>query len=343
MARVSRRGVLAAGLLAVTVPPGGDASDRRVDVHHHCTPPGWLRWAQERGVVGEPPWWARWDVTSTLAVMDRFGIETAVMSVTMPEARYRDAAQFREGHHVAYQAVADLVAAHPGRFAFLARTTGAADPDLAIWSAVTGLEAGAVGVQAPTHDRRDAYVGEPSLDPLLAELDARRTVLVLHPTDLPGGQPDQPTVPGVPNFLCDYALDTTRAAVCMIVHRTLDRFPRLSVVLPHGGGALPYLAARAEALGGRLEPPVPAARVRDYLRRFHYDTAAPMSPHATPTLLAVVDPTRLHYGSDWPAMSADEVGRAAAALDSDPALPGALRPAVNRHNALRLFPGLARP
>ncbi|MEV8443263.1 amidohydrolase family protein [Actinosynnema sp. NPDC051121] len=343
MAGVSRRGVLTAGLLAVTHPPPGHAPvpDRRIDVHHHCVAPGWLRWAQDRGIVGELPWWARWDPDSTLSLMDRLGIETAVMSVAMPEVRYRDTAQFREGHHVAYQAAHDLVDAHPGRFAFLARTS-APDPDLAIWSAVTGLEAGAVGAHALAHDGRGAYLGDPALDPLLTELDARRTVLVLHPTDLPGVPPDQPTVPGVPNFLCDYALDTTRAAVSMIVHRTLDRFPHLSVLLPHGGGALPYLAARAETLGGRLDPPVPAQRVRDYLRRFHYDTAAPMSPHSTPTLLAVIDPTSLLYGSDWPAMSADEVGRAAAALDTDPALSGALRRGVDRHNALRLFPGLAR-
>lgn len=341
MAGVSRRGVLSAGLLAATGPFTGHADDRRVDVHHHCTPPGWLRWAQSRGIVGELPWWAKWDTTETLSLMDRLGIETAVMSVAMPEVRYRDTAEFRDGHHVAYQAVRDLMSAHPGRFAFLARTTGAPDPDLAIWSALTGLEAGAVGAHALAHDRRDAYVGDPALDPLLAELSARRTALVLHPTDLPGGPPDQPTVPGVPNFLCDYALDTTRAAVSMILHRTLDRFPGLSVLLPHGGGALPYLAARAETFGGRLDPPVPAERVRDYLRRFHYDTAAPMSPHSTPTLLAVVDPTHLHYGSDWPAMPADEVRRAAAALDTDPALTSALRRGINRHNPLRLFPGLA--
>ena len=341
MAGMSRRSVLATGLLMATGSPSDDdARDRRVDIHHHCTPPGWLAWARAHGVVGDLPWWGHWDVSTTLSTMDRLGVETAVMSVAMPAARYRDVAQHREGLRVAYQAVRDLVAAHPGRFAFLARAN-APDPDLSMWSVRTGLEAGAVGVQAATHDTRGVYVGAPESDPLLTELDARHTVLVLHPTDLPGAPADLPAVPGVPTFLCDYALDTTRAAVGMIVHRVLERYPNLSVVLPHGGGFLPYLAARIETLGGHIDPPVPAARVRDYLRRFHYDTAAPMSPHATPSLLAAIDPMHLHYGSDWPAMSADEAVRAATGLDTDPMLDSAQRRGVNRHNAMCLFPGLA--
>ncbi|MGE7390463.1 amidohydrolase family protein [Streptomyces sp. NPDC004126] len=153
------------------------------------------------------------------------------------------------------------------------------------------------------------------------------------------GGPPGVTVPGVPNFLCDFLLDTTRAAANMIRNRTLDRFPNLSVILPHGGGFLPHIATRLEAFAGSFDPPVDPAVVRDHLRRFYYDTAGPMSPAGT--LLATVDPARILFGSDWPACPADVVTDVAVpALAADPALTPALRRAVNRENALRLMPRL---
>ncbi|MEU3724390.1 amidohydrolase family protein [Streptomyces sp. NPDC031705] len=154
------------------------------------------------------------------------------------------------------------------------------------------------------------------------------------------GGPPGVTVPGVPNFLCDFLLDTTRAAANMIRTRTLDRFPNLSVILPHGGGFLPHIATRLEAFAGSFHPPVDPAAVRDHLHRFYYDTAGPMSPAGT--LLATVDPARILFGSDWPACPADMVADIAVpALAADPALTPALRRAVNRENALRLMPQLA--
>ncbi|MFE1559066.1 amidohydrolase family protein [Streptomyces sp. NPDC058734] len=153
------------------------------------------------------------------------------------------------------------------------------------------------------------------------------------------GGPPGVTVPGVPNFLCDFLLDTTRAAANMIRNRTLDRFPNLSVILPHGGGFLPHIATRLEAFAGSFAPPVDPAAVRDHLHRFYYDTAGPMSPAGT--LLATVDPARILFGSDWPACPADMVADIAVpALAADPALTPALRRAVNRENALRLMPRL---
>ncbi|MEU9720928.1 amidohydrolase family protein [Streptomyces sp. NPDC047976] len=153
------------------------------------------------------------------------------------------------------------------------------------------------------------------------------------------GGPPGVTVPGVPNFLCDFLLDTTRAAANMIRNRTLDRFPNLSVILPHGGGFLPHIATRLEAFAGSFDPPVDPAAVRDHLHRFYYDTAGPMSPAGT--LLATVDPARILFGSDWPACPADMVADIAVpALAADPALTPALRRAVNRENALRLMPRL---
>ncbi|MEJ8671182.1 amidohydrolase family protein [Streptomyces sp. MS1.AVA.1] len=68
-----------------------------------------------------------------------------------------------------------------------------------------------------------------------------------------------------------------------------------------------------------------------------------MSPSATPTLLAAVDPDRILFGTDWPPTPAHVITDSVTpALDGDPFLSEQQLQGINRENALRLMPGLAR-
>ncbi|QDY80672.1 amidohydrolase [Streptomyces qinzhouensis] len=315
-----------------------------MDVHHHYTAPEWLGWAERKELVSpaQLPWWTRWDATETLGVMDRAGIATAVVSPAMPVRGFESGDQRRESVTVALDAVAGLTAAHPGRFAFFTPVFPD-DLEASRRSIARGLDdLGAVGVQTRANTR-GVYLGDPSHDRLLAELNERSAVINTHPHELPGTDPARPAVPGVPAFYCDFPLDTTRAAVNLIVNGTLDRYPNLSFILPHGGGFLPFIADRMGAFAHFLTPKVDAARVRDYLHRFYYDTAAPLGEAAAAALLATADPTRILYGSDWPASPADTItGVAVPALDRWSGLTPLQRRRVNRDNALRLLPSLNR-
>lgn len=328
--------------------PPDDGSRDRIDVHHHFCAPEWLEWAEGQGLVNRkalPPW-AHWDAAAALDLMDRAGIATAVLKPMLP-ARYATSAQLREATAITLRAAAEVTAAHPGRFAFHVPLF-LDDPGVSLWALRRGLdELGAVGVNV-TANYGGVYLGDPSYAPLFAELDDRSAVVDTHPHNLPlpggatgaGGGPGAVAVPGIPSFLCDFLLDTTRAALNMIHKGTLDRFPNLSVILPHAGGFLPHIATRVQAFAGALTPPVDPARVRDHLRRFYYDTAGPMSPAGT--LLAMAAPDRILFGSDWPACPAEMVTDIALpALAGDPALTPAHHRAINRDNALRLMPSLA--
>ncbi|MCP9210740.1 amidohydrolase family protein [Streptomyces sp. NEAU-Y11] len=320
--------------------PGDDARRSRVDVHHHYTAPEWLDWAEDKDVVRRDklPWWTRWDLDSALTLMDRAGIHTSVLTVAML-GRLREPALRKESARVALRSAGDLAAAHPERFAFFAPVF-LDNMELSRWSVTYGMdELGAVGVSTRT-SVRGTFLGDPSHDALLAELDERSAVISTHPMEVPG---DEAGLPGVPPFLCDFLMDTTRAAISLIVNGTLDRYPNLSFILPHGGGFLPYLASRLETFGDQLTPKVDGSRVRDYLHRFYYDTAGPMSPSSTPSLLTAVDPSRILYGSDWPPTPARVVTEVTApALDDDPALDAYQRRGINRDNACRLLPVLSR-
>lgn len=322
--------------------PRGDHStgQGRVDVHHHFTAPAWIDWAENKGLTRREklPWWAHWDEDTALGMMSKAGISTSILTAAMPGSPSQDPHQRKEGLHISLQAMSDLAQAHPRRFAFFTPVF-LDDLETSSWSVRKGLDDhGAVGVSTRT-SMKGEYLGNPAHEPLLAELNERAAVVSTHPMEMPSG----PVMPGLPPFLCDFLLDTTRAAISLILNGTLDRYPNLSFILPHGGGFLPYMATRLELFGHMLTPKIEPARVRDYLHRFYYDTAAPMSPSATPTLISTVDPDRILYGTDWPPTSADLITDVVApALDRDPALTDSQRRGINRDNALHLLPGLAQ-
>jgi predicted TIM-barrel fold metal-dependent hydrolase len=352
---MTRRGILAATGVGVTAAAGVLASRSaasagtgpatrpgsaagRIDVHHHAVPDAMRRWAIDQGLLPEEggPTWAQWRLEDTLEVMDDNGIAAGIASAPVPSEAFRDRVRAEEGVRVCNESLAELVAGNPARFGFFANVA-TYHVELAIEQAGHALdELGAEGVILMT-TTGDRYLGDPAFDPLFAELNERRAVVFIHPGPLPEGGTE---LPGVPDFIGDFLLDTTRTALNLIASGTLDRYPDVSVILSHAGGFLPWAAGRAESAGRQGEGPDPAA-IRRALRRFFYDTALPMSPYATPALLAAAGPGRVMYGSDWPARPAGEVATVTRAHDTDPSLSRHTRRRIDRDNALRLFPGLA--
>ncbi|WP_240803720.1 amidohydrolase family protein [Streptomyces sp. A0592] len=324
---------------AADADPAGTVHSK-IDMHHHYCAPEWREWAVHHGLIKpeQLPPWTRLDTEASIRFMDDAGITTAVLKPMLP-ARYRSSAQLREAINITLRSMAEVAASHPGRFSYYVPLF-LDDQEASSWAVRRGLgQLGAVGVNV-TANYGGVYLGDPAYDRLFHELNEQSAVVDTHPHNLPGGPPGASTVPGIPNFMCDFLLDTTRAAVNMISRRTLDRFPDISVVLPHAGGFLPYIATRLQALGRFCEPGVEPAAVRDHLSRFYYDTAGPMAPAAT--LLEHVPADHVLFGTDWPAAPADTVmDLALPALDADPAFtPEQLR-GIYHDNAMRLIPQLA--
>lgn len=131
-------------------------------------------------------------------------------------------------------------------------------------------------------------------------------------------------------------VDNTIAISKLILHGVLDRHPGLRIVLVHGGGYLPYQAARldggyrtGETKAGDLAQGLPSA----YLSAFHYDTVALSAP-AIRFLAELVGAEGMLLGSDFPFALGDPqptrtVEAAGLSLKS------------LRDNALELFPGVS--
>jgi aminocarboxymuconate-semialdehyde decarboxylase len=154
------------------------------------------------------------------------------------------------------------------------------------------------GVEIGTH-----IDGVPLGDPRLSEFYARAEELGLlvfvHPLYPIGveriGGPKELAAAAV------FPLETALAATSLLAGRVLERFPRLNILLSHGGGALPWIAPRIEfawkmaAPWSRAIPQAPS----ETLKKFWYDTIV-YDPASLRFLASQVGSGRLVVGSDYP-------------------------------------------
>jgi 6-methylsalicylate decarboxylase len=307
---------------------------RRIDTHTHVVPPEYLGWLKAN--PDYPGSRVDWNVESTLAAMDAKGIATAVLSVSSPGVRWGpgdNPAQVRRLARTVNEFCAEVVRQDPGRFGFFA-TLALPDLGSSLEEARYALdELGADGIVL-LGNVDGTYVGSPQWDPLMQLLDERETVLFIHPTALPG-----PRVEGITSGVVDFLADSTRAAVNLVKHDCPRRYPRLRVLLSHGGGYVPYAATRIASMISR---DADEAEVIDQLRTFYFDTALTGGPYALPSLLAFAEPGHITFGSDWPyEFRPDQSRQFTERLDSF-AMTGEQRQAIDCGNAERLFPRLAQ-
>ncbi|ADU51888.1 amidohydrolase 2 [Thermaerobacter marianensis DSM 12885] len=133
--------------------------------------------------------------------------------------------------------------------------------------------------------------------PFWEEADRLEAIVFLHPLlsrDPRLRRPRMPNLIGVP-------WETTVAAADILLGGLLDRYPRVRVLLAHGGGFLPYQIGRLDS-GYERWPAVAAALAappQEYLRRFWFDSVL-WNPKALRFLVALVGEDRVVPGSDYP-------------------------------------------
>ena len=281
--------------------------------------------------------WApqKWSEDGALAMMDRHGIATGVLSLSTPGPNLGDDAEARDLAKRVNEIQADLVRRRPDRFGMFA-CVPLPDVDGALAAVAHAYDALSTDGVILLANNRGVYVGDPSFDPLMAELNRRAAVVFIHPGPLPG-----PPAKGIHPSLADFLLDTTRAAINMVQHGIPRRYPRLRIILSHAGGFVPYAAHRIANLSGVINPQVDMATMLDDLSGFYFDTALSGSPTALPSLLAFAKPGRVLFGSDWPYCPDPSVGYFTGNLDGFAGLNAAGHAAINRGNAEALFPRLA--
>jgi predicted TIM-barrel fold metal-dependent hydrolase len=280
-----------------------------------------------------------WDPDAVLAVMDGVGIAAAVLSISSPGVHFAAGEPTRTLARRVNEDGAAAVAAHPDRFGLLA-SLPLPDADAALEEIAYACDVLHADGFVMMTNYDGVYPGDPSLAAVMEELDRRGAVVALHPTSPPGWEG---VALGRPRPMIEFPFDTTRAVVDLILGGTLARNPRIELIVPHAGSALPAIADRVDTfarlfLSGPDERPIDVAA---QLGRLHYDLTGAALPHALPALLLIAGTDRLLFGTDLPFAPEVAVTRAAQGLEATDVLDGPARVAMLSGNAARLFPRLA--
>lgn len=305
----------------------------RIDLHGHFDPPEYS--AQVALKIGPAPI-PSWTVDQQLEMMAQYGIDATVISIPPPGVFLGDQAQAVELARSVNEFYAGLIRDYPTKYAALAALP-LPDAEAAVAELNYALEVlNLDGVSLFTHVGGQ-YLGDPALEPLMAELDRRGCYVFVHPTLSLNPNP----LPHIPVWVQEFPFETTRAITNLLYSGTLHRYPNIKFQFAHLGGTAPFLAHRIASLERRSPPHLKLSeRVPQgpltYLRRLYYDTG--LSNHA-PGVAATLEVTSIEhivFGTDWPYAVMPPVGDPA----PDLVYLGEQRHLIDFQNAKALVPRL---
>ena len=287
-----------------------------VDIHAHYFPQSFLDLIEKHGpahgfewkmVEGKGPQFRHGavmtgpvgpkfvDLDARLAAMDEQGVAVHALSLSQPMVYWAKDDVARRICETYNDALARAHERHPRRLVGLA-TLPMQQPELALAEIERAAKLpGMRGFYIATHVL-GKNLSDPSFLPVYERIEATGLPLFLHPVEVIGHE-----------RLAQYYLtnllgnpfESAIAAAHLIFGGVLDRFPKLVVVLPHSGGAFPWLVGR---LNRGWEKRQDLKHIRqapvEYLRRFYYDTVG-YSDHVIEYVVKVVGADRVLMGSDY--------------------------------------------
>jgi aminocarboxymuconate-semialdehyde decarboxylase len=266
--------------------------------------------------------------------MDRMGVDIQGLATFVSEYCYWAPGEIgAELSRMQNDRIAAAVAEHPDRFVALGATVPLQDVALAIAEAERAAEIGFKGLQiGGTVDGRN--LDEPGFRPFFEVVAGLGLPIIIHPNGFPESQRlgDYFLVNCIGN-----PLETLVCATRLIFSGLFEDIPTLRLVLLHGGGYLPFYAARADhtwEVRPETRVKIPDHPPSHYLRSLHYDTMV-FEPLYLRHLIDVVGVDRVLLGTDFPFDMGETdpmglVGRVPGLDDAD-------RTAVAGGNAQRLF------
>jgi aminocarboxymuconate-semialdehyde decarboxylase len=297
-----------------------------VDVHAHVLPPGVT---VPEGAPAWPP--GLTDPALRLAHMDGTGVDVQVLSPWM-ELHPSPAAvgEARERLQEVNDALLATVAAAPERFLALPLVSRQ-HPDLAVEElrrldparGVVGIALPLGGPGVPLH--------HPDWEPFWQACVDSAALVLLHPWRASStGGPGLGEVAGVGDVV-DSPAQSASVVAGLVLEGVLVRHPDLRLCLVHGGGVLPWVLGRLDAIA-RLRPDWrdAAQPPSAYVRRLWFDSLT-HSGDALAHLVQRVDRGHVLLGTDYPFATGDPDGVAhlRSALDPETA------DRILRHNLRR--------
>ena len=288
-----------------------------IDLHNHVIPPTIVdaltrdpvryglaieekdgkRWFNSHGRLAELQQ-AYYDADAKVAWLDENKLDIAVISVGPPIFFYwLSPDRGLEAARLANNGIAQMVAKHPGRLRGMAHLP-MQDPDAAIAElerVVKEHKFKAVEVGTSIEGKS---LADPAFRKVLKTIEQLDCFVFTHPYQClaQGGMGEY----YLSNFI-GFPLDTTMMVAHLMYSGALDELKKLKILLPHGGGYVPYQIGRfIHGFNVRPEPKVKTqTSPAELLRRFYFDTLT-HDPDAARHLINRVGADRVVMGSDHP-------------------------------------------
>src|SRR5689334_15260733 len=286
-----------------------------IDVHNHFYPPEYLDALRDEDSVvrvtiddqGNPcvhypgdynvAVRGHRDIAYRADVLARDGVDTQIISLTTPGTHVEEPRRAVRLARLVNDAFATIVRERGPRFAALA-TLPLCDPAASVAELRRAVEElGFPGAMLFSNVNGIA-LADARFEPLCAEANRLGAVLHIHPTS-PVGVEAMTEYWLMP--LCGFLFDTTLAAAKLVFTGVPERYPNITWVLSHLGGAIPYLAERLDR-GFEAFPDCRAVinkKPSEYLRRFYFDTVN-FDPMAVRLAVDFAGAGQVLAGSDYP-------------------------------------------
>jgi aminocarboxymuconate-semialdehyde decarboxylase len=236
------------------------------------------------------------DVNVKLAAMDANGIDITMLSTNDPgpECFGDDGVAVAQLIH---DSLAAVVAKHPTRFRALCtlplQNEKAAAEELDRCVKKLGFK----GILLYTN-LDGAWCDEPQFRWLYARAEELGVPILLHPSK---PMTTEQTKGYELTSTLGIMFENTIALAHLIASGLLDKHPKLKLVCPHLGGALPYICGRMDHQVTVLKRSTQTLQKKpsEYLRDIHMDIVSPL-PEAMRFALDFAGPDKLFYSSDHP-------------------------------------------
>ena len=138
-------------------------------------------------------------------------------------------------------------------------------------------------------------LGEACLQPFWAKAEALGAVVFVHPA----GSTDKRMLRHRLMITVGQPLEEAFAVSSLIYEGVMDRFPKLKILVAHGGGYLPFYAGRHDNEYRYGRSPHLKGEFSSYLPRFFYDTVL-FNPDMLEFLVSKVPASHVMLASDYP-------------------------------------------
>src|SRR5262245_32349088 len=196
---------------------------QRIDTHHHVFPPEYLKALDRLGLKeagGGDIAFPDWSPETSIAMMDRYSIATAMVSISSPGVFFGDARLASELARMCNEYMAELAQKYPGRLGVLA-SVPLPDVKAAIAETAYALDELNCDGIALLGSVADKFLGDPQFDPLMQELNRRNAVVFIHPNV---HSTSRQLGLKFPAALFEFLADSTRFTLILTLAGTLHRY-----------------------------------------------------------------------------------------------------------------------